>query len=734
MVEFELLLDQGIAEDTRKISECFLDYDNADIQSIVNSLSYHPFSSEFWSADSADNVCFSDSVNDVWHKFLAPLSKAIDDHVPVKTFQKRNTNLRKAKRYPRHIRRALSKKLKYWKLFKRSGSVEDKACYNCQADVCKKLIFDFERSKEQQIILKSSLGAFYRYINRKLHLSSGVGVLKTASGVAVADDFAKATLLNGYFSSVFTHDDGKLPEFRSRVLSDVQLENIEFTPARVSKAIRQMKNKHSLDPSGFPSIFVKKVSCPLIKPLCVLFNFVFNSGDVPDDWRAANIIPIFKKGSSANCNSYRPISLTSVFCKLFERIVKEQILDYLYKNSLISRHQHGFLSKSSTCTQLLESVNDWSLAVTNRRLVDVVYFDFSRAFDSVSHPKLIHKLSAYGLTGRLLNIIAAFLSNRRQRVIIGNDSSAFVPVTSGVPQGSVLGPLLFLLFINDVVDLFEGVINVKLFADDIKIYLEIENDESVDRLQKAINDLCIWAKTWQLSLSVDKCLHLRAGLCKSVSNATYFLQEKPLKSVNETRDLGVVVDSRLSFKSHINVIVAKAHTRARQILRSFLSRDTETLLKAFNTYVRPLLEYCTPVWSPCTAGLVKRLESVQRVFTKKLPNMSKLSYEERLSALNLESLELRRTKADLLMCYKILKGFTNIIPDDFFTLLSSSTRGHSMKLYYPTSRVNVRLHFFTNRVIHMWNKLPEEVVSADSLTIFVSQLNSLPLSFFGVSF
>ena len=253
--------------------------------------------------------------------------------------------------------------------------------------------------------MKSNLGAFYRYVNRKLSSSFDFGILTNAARDMVVDGSAKATLLNNYFASVFTQDDGNRPPFSRRVPQDVSLDNIEFTPARVLKAIKLTKNKRSLDPNGFSSVFVKKLGNPLAKPLCVLFSFVFNSGHIPDDWRVANIMPVFKKGPTTACSSYRPISLTSCFCKLFERIIKESVLDYLLTNDLISHHQHGFLSKSSTCTQLLESVNDWSLAISNRRLTDIIYFDFTKAFDSVSHQKLIYKLSAYGLTGRLFKLL-----------------------------------------------------------------------------------------------------------------------------------------------------------------------------------------------------------------------------------------------------------------------------------------------------------------------------------------
>ena len=186
---------------------------------------------------------------------------------------------------------------------------------------------------------------------------------------------------------------------------------------------------------------------------------------------------------------------------------------------------------------------------------------------------------------------------------------------------------------------------------------------------------------------------------------------------------------QLSFKLHINVIVAIVAHESRPNTSLFLSHETETLIGAFITYVRPLLEYCTPIWSPYSVGMIKRVESVQRAFTKKLPYMKCLTYKKRLSAVCLKSLELRRLKADLTVCFKILRGFTNIIPSEIFVWSSSSTRGNSNKLYYQDSRVTVRQNLFSVRVVQVRNKLPEEVVSASSVSAFISRINSMHVSF-----
>ena len=182
-------------------------------------------------------------------------------------------------------------------------------------------------------------------------------------------------------------------------------------------------------------------------------------------------------------------------------MIKDQLLKYLYDNKLIDRRQHGFLSGHSTCTQLLETINDWSIALRNCHSIEAVYFDFAKAFDSVSHNKLIHKLSSYGLSGNLLSTIKDFLSNRSQRIVLQNGVSSIKPVFSGVPQGSVLGPLLFLLYINDITDLFTGNVSIKLYADDIKIYIEIVNDSDLVNFQQSINHIATWAQVWQLNLA-----------------------------------------------------------------------------------------------------------------------------------------------------------------------------------------------------------------------------------------
>lgn len=300
----------------------------------------------------------------------------------------------------------------------------------------------------------------------------------------------------------------------------------------------------------------------------------------------------------------------------------------------------------------------------------------------------------------------------------------------------VLGPTLFLLFINDVTDIFDGLsVTCKLYADDIKLYTSYCFNQLHSNLVDATERLIAWADNWQLKLAADKCIVCRLKQSQwpiswDASNTEYKINDSTLQYKDNVRDLGVIIDCNLKFEQHISNVVHKAHNRANLILKCFNSRDRVLLTKAFCTYVRPLLEYCTPVWSPQYKYLIEKIERVQRHFTKRMQGLKNKTYTERLKLTGIESLERRRLNYDLVLTYKILFGVVDLQVHSLFQLAPySSTRGHSFKLYKKNTSVRVRSSFFSERVVNVWNKLPESVVFS-SLASFARSIKCIDLSDF----
>ena len=340
------------------------------------------------------------------------------------------------------------------------------------------------------------------------------------------------------------------------------------------------------------------------------------------------VTPLFKKGHSTDVSNYRPISLTSMCCKIMESVIKDDILDHLLSNGLISRHQHGFLARRSTGTQLLDCFNDWTLNIENKQSFNVTYIDFAKAFDSVVHCKLILKLMSYGIGGSLYILfwIQHFLTDRFQFVCIDGFYSSTVRVVSGIPQGSVLGPILFIIFINDVCDIIVGNTSCKLYADDIKLYASVDLNGFSSDLQASLDNVLLWSNSWQLKVNISKCNVLRIG--RNCVLGDYTFNCDVLSRVDQAADLGLTVTKNLSFSGYINECSSKAFSRSFLIFKGFSSRNSQLLVKAFTTYVRPLLEYNTYIWSPNDVYNITKIENVQRRFTKRIPSVSHLSYRD----------------------------------------------------------------------------------------------------------
>jgi len=380
-----------------------------------------------------------------------------------------------------------------------------------------------------------------------------------------------------------------------------------------------------------------------------------------------------------------------------ESIVSDALISHMKTNKLFTNKQFGFLKGRSATLQMLNVLEEWTKLLDSGSSVDVIYTDFQKAFDTVPHRRLLIKLSNYGIETMTLNWITSFLSNRKQRVVIKGEGSVWRDVISGVPQGSVLGPILFLIYINDIVDDLKC--NAYLFADDMKIYNKVNSINDLDKLQKDIFTITTWTDKWLLKLNAAKCKVLSLGKDPGIQPHSYVLKTgtgdiKMSQSIEE-RDLGILVDSDLRFENHVMSKIKAANRIIGLIKRNFSHLDFESFLLLYKSMVRSHLEYAQTVWSPYKIKLIDAIEKVQRRATKILPGLKGQSYEQCLRRLRLPTLTYRRLCGDMIETFKIMQGYYD--PEGVPTLqlsVYSGTRGHNKKLYKPQAHLDIRKFFF----------------------------------------
>jgi hypothetical protein len=418
--------------------------------------------------------------------------------------------------------------------------------------------------------------------------------------------------------------------------------DISFTREAVLNKLKGLKPNKSPGPDRHHPYVLKELAEELAEPLSIIFQKSMSEGTLPQSWKDASVTPIFKKGKKSALGNYRPVSLTSVVCKVIESLVRDHMVAHMTKNVLFSGFQHGFISGRSCVTNLLAVLDAWTEAMDNGTAVDAVYLDFAKAFDTVPHERLLIKLQGYGIQDKVLGWIQNFLQGRRQSVIVNGAKSGWTPVTSGVPQGSVIGPVLFVIFINDLPEVTQSI--AQMFADDTKVFRSMVTDDDRELLQEDIDQLAKWGNIWQLRFNADKCKVLHIG--RNNPNNQYTMPTADGRIELETtvleKDLGVNVDPELKFSEHIERQVNKADKILGMIRRSYEFIDRDTMKRLFTALVRPLLEFSNVAWAPRLVKDRKLIEGVQRRATKLVPDLKELSYEDRLEQLSLPSLSYQR--------------------------------------------------------------------------------------------
>ncbi|XP_059843914.1 P-selectin glycoprotein ligand 1 isoform X2 [Hypanus sabinus] len=389
-----------------------------------------------------------------------------------------------------------------------------------------------------------------------------------------------------------------------------------------------------------------------------------STGEVLEDWRISHVVPLFKKGSKSNLGNNRLVSLTSAVGKLLEEVLRDRIYKYLDRQGLIRESQHGFVHDRSCLTNLLEFFEEVTRKVDEGKAVDVVYMDFSKAFDVVLHGRLVMKIQSLGIHGEVVNWIRLWLNGRSQRVVVEDCFSEWRSVTSGMLQGSELGPLLFVIYINDLDD---NVVNwISKFADDTKIGGVVDSEEGFQSLQRDLDQLEKWAEKWQMEFNTDKCEVLHFG--RTNQGRTYKVNGRTLRSAVEQRDLGIQIQNSLKVVSQVDRVVKRAFGILAFINQNIEYKNWNVMVRLYKALVRPNLEYCMQFWSPNYWKDINKVERVQRRFTRMLLGLEKMSYRERLNRLGLYSLERRRMKGDLIEVYKVMMGIDRVNASRLFPL------------------------------------------------------------------
>ena len=664
------------------------------------------------------NELSNKSSNQAWERFHELMALAIKRFIPI--FKSKKCTKKSSLWVDKSVREAIANKNKAWNTYKKHKNQLNWKSFTTLRNRANKVVLNAKYNFEHKIAndIKTNPKQFWRYVKSKSHSNRDFPKLVDDDGKVFKTDSEKANLLNNYFVSVFTTENLSsipTPSFQS----ESELSEIVINPDVVLKQLNKLNTSKAAGPDEIHSKILYEVRDSIKFPLSIIFQKSIDEGVLPKMWKHAIVKPLFKKGSKTSPKNYRPVSLTSICCKTLERIIRDSIVSHLETNKLLNVNQHGFRSGRSCITQLLELIEIWSDLFDNNLPYDCVYLDFSKAFDKVPHVRLLSKLKAHGIRNKLLEWITNFLQNRTQAVVINNQSSNSLNVTSGIPQGSVLGPILFLMYINDISENISSYI--KIFADDTKIFRAITSRSDKDSLQIDLDRLVAWSNKWQLPFNITKCKIIHFGT--NNPNFPYSMQNTQVLSDTNEKDLGINFDNKLKFSSHVHLIVAKANSRVGIIRRNFCNLNPEVFLPLYKSLIRPLLEYGSVVWNSISKGDQEEIEKVQRRATKLVRSISHLPYSTRLKHLKLDSLVYRRRRSDVIQVYRILKEIDNIDSASFFTMNQDTrTRGHSLKLSKIRAISSIRSNSFSIRVVNDWNNLKESTISSPTLNSFKTAL------------
>lgn len=700
LLTFSLNITRPNASNTRKTIH---DYGKANFAAINDELS--TFIDHFF--QDFDNR----SVESNWNIFSCKIHELIDQFIPSRTI----TSNAHAPWYNAHIKRLSNKKKRMYRRAKLAPSSTRWTAYKLASETYVSALKNAKNKFLSSVLpsmLKTNTRKFWRVINPP-----------TDNSITLVDSFKNpisacdcASVLNDTFIKNFSAtSDFDLPN--THCYDYVIMPPVVVDAPGIVKLIETLPNHSSPGHDGINVKFLKNTSALSSIILARIFQQSIDSSSLPPMWKIGKIVPVFKSGDKTNPVNYRPISLTSVCCKLLEHVIFRNLVNFLETNSFFTPAQHGFRKTYSCETQLISFTHKLHCILDRSSCVDCIFLDFSKAFDKVSHKLLLYKLQQLNIDSSLLMWIECFLTHRSQFVSANGHNSLPGQVHSGVPQGSVLGPLLFLIYINDLPSLVKS--NVHLFADDCVIFREVLTDYDTNTLQSDLNVVANWCNSWRMELNINKCKTMRVSRINNTSFC-YYLNDTPLEAVDSYKYLGVHITSNLTWSLHIQNIINNANRMLGYLRRNFYNAPLELKLLLFKTLIRSKLEYATTVWDPHHENLINALEMVQNNSVRFiLSNYSRgSSITAMKSIIGLPSLSSRRKVSRLTLFHKLYHHVSlrnELIPRPVYF---SSRIDHRHKVGFHPSNTKAFYQSFVPLTSREWNHLPEEIVTIADNQLF----------------
>ena len=546
----------------------------------------------------------------------------------------------------------------------------------------------------------------------------------------ITDFKTKADQFNIFFSNQCTLVDNSSTLPNHNILPLNSLTTCHINADNVLELIRSLDANKS---HGFDQISARMLKIgdkSIVKPLLLIFENALNEGTFPLLWKKANVTPIHKKGDKSNIKNYRPISVLPLCGKLFERIIFNSLYSYFNNNNILNVNQSGFRSGDSCINQLLDITHMIFKSFDANPSLEIrgVFLDISKAFDKVWHNGVLFKLRSNGVEGKLLDLIESFLCERYQRVVLNGQSSCWLKIKAGVPQGSILGPLLFLIYINDISNNLES--NVKLFADDTSLFsIVFDKNLSSQTLNNDLIKIQQWAYQWKMNFNPDASKQAQEVIFSRKTNKPQhpdlLFNQSQVQRSDAQKHLGVILDNKLNFNQHVKCAMDKANKGINVLrkLRYYVPRDS--LIRIYKTFIRSQLDYADIIYDqPSNMSFCDKLESIQYNSALAITGAIRGTSKDKLyKELGLESLSSRRWFKRLCQFYKIIHGKT---PEYLYSIISKSNHSYNTRHQYRIPQYFCRTNYFQNSffpyTISEWNKLDPAIVLTDSINIFKKSL------------